>query len=56
MVYIDKDLCRNCKMCIRACSLKAIILKDGFVDIDQNKCKNCGICIMACPFNAIKME
>jgi len=56
MVYIDKELCRNCKMCIRACNFKAIVLKFGEVEIDQKKCKNCGICLMACPFNAIKME
>ncbi len=54
---IDKNLCKRCGACARACSFSAIkIGKNGFPEIAKLYCEGCGACMLACPNNAITLE
>ena len=55
-VYVDSSVCRDCKMCVRYCKLRAISSGPNGAVIDQNKCNGCQLCMMACAFGAIKKE
>ena len=52
---IDKDLCKMCSLCARACPAEAITGVAGKepYDIHQTKCIKCGNCLNTCRFNAI---
>ncbi len=52
---IDKDKCKGCTKCARACPANAINgkVKEPFV-IDPEGCVRCGVCVASCPFNAIE--
>ncbi len=49
-VYLDKELCIECGLCIKNCPVNAI--SDDFV-IDMDKCTRCNSCIEVCPKDAI---
>lgn len=49
--YIDKNKCKNCKLCL-SLGCPAISLKD-VPTIDQNLCLACGMCESICRFGAI---
>lgn len=55
--YIDKDLCRGCTACAKACPTEAITgkVKEPFV-IDAAKCIACGSCRDTCRFDAVKTK
>ncbi|MCI8515192.1 MAG: 4Fe-4S dicluster domain-containing protein [Lachnospiraceae bacterium] len=44
--------CRHCYKCVRACSLKAIRVKDGHAGVLADRCILCGRCLSVCPQNA----
>jgi electron transfer flavoprotein alpha subunit len=51
-VVINKEKCKGCKLCVKACPFEAIDM-DGKVAIINEKCTACNQCIPACPFDAI---
>ena len=55
-VFVDKDMCEGCKVCIDNFECPSLIFKDSVVEIDQSTCINCGQCVVSCPFGAIKVE
>ncbi|MHA1368889.1 MAG: thiamine pyrophosphate-dependent enzyme, partial [Promethearchaeota archaeon] len=54
-VYIDKDICNNCMICVKDYGCPAITLSDNHeVMINELQCTGCNVCIDICPFGAIK--
>ena len=56
IIQLEKNKCKTCYSCIRACPVKAIYVSKETVypSIDERKCIACGSCISACTYNAIK--
>ncbi len=54
----NKDLCKNCMLCVVYCPENCIKhTKDGVLEgMDYDYCKGCGVCSKVCPFHAITME
>ena len=51
-VNIDKEACKNCKMCMKL-GCPAISMVDGKPEINKTLCTNCGLCKNVCKFNAV---
>ena len=51
---VDKDKCKDCKMCMKI-GCPAISYKDGIV-IDTTLCNGCGLCFNICKFGALSKE
>ena len=49
---VDKDKCKNCKMCMKL-GCPAISIRDGKAVIDNTLCLGCGVCKQLCKFDAI---
>ncbi len=49
-VYLNKDNCIKCRLCIKNCPVNAI--SDDFV-VDNSKCTRCNTCIEICPKKTI---
>lgn len=57
---IDKDACKACGLCKKACPVDAIEGKSGKKEktphvIDEAKCIRCGRCFNVCPFDSVRM-
>ena len=50
---IDKEKCRKCGLCVKACRNNALFLGKDLVFL-KDLCSGCGACWVVCPFNAIK--
>ena len=53
-IRIDYNKCVNCKLCIKACTSKAIEMIDGKIVINEN-CNFCSACITNCKFGALSI-
>jgi len=51
---VDREKCKNCKMCMKI-GCPAISFKDGIV-IDSTLCNGCGLCMNVCKFGALVKE
>ena len=56
LIWIDKNSCKKCYACLRACPVNAIVLKknDDYPTILNNRCIGCGSCYTFCSPNSIK--
>ncbi len=52
-VEIDENLCNGCVLCMKACPLRAIRLRDGVARI-EGVCVDCMECARVCPRGAIR--
>jgi len=55
VIKIDKNKCKACYSCVRACPVKALHVHGNtvFPDIEERKCIQCGTCIRTCAYEAI---
>jgi len=44
--------CRDCYSCVRACTVKAVRVRDAQAQVVQELCIVCGTCVRACPQGA----
>ena len=51
---IDKETCKLCGKCVKACPFSAIS-QNGSIQVDMEKCMGCGICTGNCKFDAIHL-
>jgi heterodisulfide reductase subunit A len=60
MAVVDKDACRWCGECVKACPYGAIVSQDcqggQVAAVNEALCKGCGGCGPACPKNAIDLK
>lgn len=52
-VEIDEDCCNGCVLCLKACPMKAIRIRDGVARI-EGVCIDCMECSRVCPRGAIR--
>lgn len=53
-MWIDPQACQGCVLCLKACSAKAIRVRNGVAHILPHMCVNCGDCFRACPHLAVR--
>jgi len=55
-IFTEENNCQDCYKCLRACSVKAIQIKDGHARILPELCVLCGVCVTICPVGAKKIR
>jgi ferredoxin len=53
MIYVDRDKCDGCGLCVDACPHSALKLVDGAVEVDLDRCQETGTCLEICPRGAL---
>ncbi len=53
---IDKELCNNCKTCVKSCPVDALIENTPVPEFEYGKCINCLCCMEMCPEKAVFEE
>lgn len=52
--FVDHDICKKCKMCLKAgCPAISFDPNIGSI-IDEDMCVGCDVCLQICPFDSIK--
>ena len=51
-VEYKEDACISCGVCVKACRLEALTMKDGKIEINTDKCNNCARCVKSYPTDA----
>lgn len=56
-IYITKELCKGCNICVHFCPKGVLELKEFKVDVkDAGKCTACMMCELRCPDFAISVD
>lgn len=55
-LYIDKGLCKKCKVCAESCPVSSIIIDAAGLTIDSKKCLRCMCCHEVCPYGAVGLK
>ncbi|MCH3950122.1 MAG: 4Fe-4S binding protein [Acidaminococcus sp.] len=53
-VYINKERCTGCLLCVKNCLVQAIRVRRGKAVIITNRCIDCGECVRHCPTHAVE--
>lgn len=53
LIYIDNKQCDGCGICVDACTVGAIVLREDKAFVEQELCEGCQVCIDSCPRGAI---
>ncbi|GHU85553.1 ferredoxin [Bacteroidia bacterium] len=53
---INKEACKGCMHCMKACPTQAIRMRGGVARLLPNRCVDCGECYNACPHRAVTIE
>ena len=57
MIYVIKDKCIGCGLCVKACLFNAVKVVDKKAVVDEDICTLCGACVTACKkYGAIVIE
>ncbi len=56
MIFVDKDKCTQCGLCVKTCHQDCMALVDSTVEIDYEVCSTCTQCIAVCPQQAVSWE
>ena len=62
-VIVDKDRCKGCELCTRACPQRILAMSKDFNDkgyfyacvVEQPRCIGCRLCAITCPDVAIEV-
>lgn len=54
-IFLDKEKCTGCKLCLSSCPYGAIEMVEGKAQITE-ACVLCGACVASCPVKAIVLE
>ena len=54
VVYVDKNKCVGCFMCVAACPFDAMMRHEE--EMEPFKCIACGLCTKECPTQAITLQ
>jgi Na+-translocating ferredoxin:NAD+ oxidoreductase subunit B len=52
----DEDLCTQCGICAKRCTVGAFKMKDEKIGFHADRCIGCGLCVTTCPTEALKLE
>lgn len=55
-IYINRDLCSGCGLCVEICPFNGVKLDEEDVAILLDACTECGACVDECPVEAISIE
>ncbi len=52
-IFVVKEKCTGCSLCVKACPFKAITIEDKLAVINLSACNLCGACVESCRRDAI---
>ncbi|MFZ5800619.1 MAG: DUF362 domain-containing protein [Candidatus Omnitrophota bacterium] len=55
-VQFDKDKCRLCEVCLKACPANAISRRQDKMVVEFNRCVLCACCKEVCPYGAVSIK
>ncbi len=55
-ISVNSEKCNGCGVCVKACPVASIEIKDKLATIVEDSCSLCGACVSACRFRAISID
>ena len=54
MLWIEKEECTACGICVEKCPVDCIEIAGGAANIDMDECISCAVCHGICPVDAVR--